>query len=211
MKHTWRVVLTVLVLVVGAGEARPAAVPRVGASRVATVAQAARDGQHDFDFHFGTWETHIKRLTEPLSGSTKWVEMKGTVTVRPLWDGRGNLEEIDARGDSMHLQGMTLFLYNPESRKWSQTFGSIDEGKLEEPMIGEFKDGRGEFYSQETYKGKSVLVRFVWSDIKRDSHRVEEAFSTDGGKTWEANFIAYLTRLCAAGEDCRARVRGGRE
>ena len=215
MKHMLRIVLAVVVLVVGAGEARVAAAATVGTGGVATNAQAStvapavRDGQHDFDFHFGTWETHIKRLTQPLSGSKDWVEMKGTVKVQPIWGGRGNFEEIDARGGSMHLEGMTLFLYNPESRQWSQTFGSIDEGKLGEPMMGEFKDGRGEFYSQETYKGRTVLVRFVWSDIKPDSHHVEQAFSEDGGKTWETNFIADLTRSCADGESCRDGVKGG--
>src|SRR6202522_3969617 len=140
MNHTRRMAMALLLFVLGAGEARPAALLRVAGTRVAAPAQALRDGQHDFDFHFGTWETHIKRLTQPLSGSTTWVEMKGTVTVRPIWDGRGNLEEIDARNDTMHLQGLTLFLYNPESHQWSQTFASIEDGKLEEPMIGEFKD-----------------------------------------------------------------------
>ena len=195
MKYMRRMVMGVFLLVLGAGEARPAALPRVDLPRVATVGPALRDGQHDFDFHFGTWETHIKRLTQPLSGSTTWVEMKGTVTVRTIWDGRGNLEEIDARGDAMHLEGMTLFLYNPESHQWSQTFASIDDGRLGEPMIGEFKDGRGEFYSQETFNGRSVRVRFVWSEITPDSHHVEQAFSADGGKTWEPNFIADLTRV----------------
>ena len=195
MKYMRRMVMGVFLLVLGAGEARPAALPRVDPARVATAGPALRDGQHDFDFHFGTWETHIKRLTQPLSGSTTWVEMKGTVTVRTIWDGRGNLEEIDARNDSMHLLGMTLFLYDPESHQWSQTFASIDDGRLGEPMIGEFKDGRGEFYSQETFNGRSVRVRFVWSEITPDSHHVEQAFSADGGKTWEPNFIADLTRV----------------
>jgi hypothetical protein len=195
MKYMRRIVMGVILLVLGAGEARPAALPRVDSPRVGRAAPALRDGQHDFDFHFGTWETHIKRLTQPLSGSTTWVEMKGTVTVRTIWGGLGNFEEIDAHNDTMHLQGMTLFLYDPESHQWSQTFASIHDGKLEEPMMGEFKDGRGEFYSQETFNGRSVLVRFVWSEITPDSHHVEQAFSADGGKTWEANFIADLTRV----------------
>jgi hypothetical protein len=188
--------MALLLFALSAVGARSAALPWVAASEVRAAAQPLRDGQHDFDFHFGTWETHIKRLTQPLSGSTNWVEMKGTVTVRTIWDGRGNLEEIDARNDTMHLQGLTLFLYNPETHQWSQTFASIDDGRLSEPpMIGEFKEGRGEFYSQDFYKGRSILVRFVWSDITPDSHHVEQAFSEDGGKTWETNFIADLTRV----------------
>jgi hypothetical protein len=155
----------------------------------------AHDGQHDFDFHFGTWKTHIRRLAHPLSGSTTWVELNGTVTVRKIWDGRANLEEIEAGNDTTHLKGLTLFLYNPESHQWSQNFAAINSGTLSQtPLIGEFKNGRGELFDQETFNGRAILVRFVWSDIAPDSHHVEQSFSDDGGKTWEPNFVATLTR-----------------
>jgi hypothetical protein len=168
--------------------------PQADAARATS--QSVRDGQHDFDFHFGTWETHIKRLVHPLSGSNTWVELNGTVTVRKVWDGRANLEEIEASNDTMHLQGLTLFLYNPGSHQWSQTFANINDGTLSEPpLIGEFKNGRGELYCQDTFNGRSILVRFVWSDITPDSHHVEQSFSGDGGRTWEPNFIANLTRV----------------
>ena len=153
-----------------------------------------RDGQHDFDFNIGTWNTHIKRLTHPLSGSAEWMEMNGTVTVRPIWGGRGQIEEIDAKGPLGRLDGMTAFLYNPESRQWSQTFASATDGTLNVSAVGSFKDGRGELYDQETFNGRVILVRALWSDITPDAHHFEQAFSTDGGKTWEPNFVATLTR-----------------
>ena len=152
------------------------------------------DGQHDFDFNVGTWKTHIKRLQQPLTGSDTWVELNGTVAVRKVWNGRAQLEEIEADGSTGHFEGLTLFLYNPHTHQWSQNFADSDDGSLEQPSIGEFKNGRGEFYDQETYNGKAIMVRSVWSDITPDSHRVEQAFSDDGGKTWEPNFIAMLTR-----------------
>jgi hypothetical protein len=161
----------------------------------APVAEKARDGQHDFDFNFGSWKTHIQRLQNPLTGSKTWVEMNGTVVVRKVWDGRGQLEEIEADSSKGHFEGLTLFLYNPESHQWSQDFASSEDGSLGTPMIGEFKDGRGELISQEQFKGRTILVRGVWSEIKADSHRFEQAFSDDGGKTWEPNFVATLTRL----------------
>jgi BNR/Asp-box repeat len=158
--------------------------------------EQAHDGQHDFDFHFGTWKTHIKRLVGPLSGSTTWVELNGTVTVRKVWNGRANLEELEASNAASHFQGLTLFLYNPQSHQWSQTFSNINAGTLSStPLIGEFKNGRGELYSQEAFNGRVILVRFVWSDITPNSHHVEQSFSDDGGKTWEPNFIADLTRV----------------
>jgi len=157
--------------------------------------QAAHDGQHDFDFNFGVWHTHIRRVLDPLSGSDKSIELNGTVTVRKVWDGRAQLEEIKADGPNGHLEGLTLFLYNPQSHQWSQTFAGSNDGVLTStPSIGEFKDGRGELYSQETVDGKVVLVRGVWSEILPDSHHFEISYSDDGGRTWKAAFIASLTR-----------------
>jgi hypothetical protein len=157
-------------------------------------ASRTRDAQHDFDFNIGTWNTHIKRLQHPLTGSNTWVELNGTVVVRPVWDGRAQFEEIEADGPTGHFEGLTLFLYNPQSHQWSQHFATSSEGTLAVPAIGEFKNGRGEFYDQEPFKGRTILVRIVWADITPNSHHFEQSFSDDGGKTWEPNFIATLTR-----------------
>ena len=154
-----------------------------------------RDGRHDFDFNIGTWNTHIQRLQKPLSGSTSWVQLSGTVTVHPIWNGRAQYEEIEADGATGHFEGMTLFLYNPDSQQWTQTFASSSGGGLNPSLTGGFKDGRGELFSVEQYAGRTILVRTVWSDIKPDSHHFEQAFSEDGGKTWEPNFVATLTRV----------------
>jgi hypothetical protein len=156
--------------------------------------QAVRDGAHDFDFNFGVWKTHIKRLLHPLSGSTESIELNGTVTVRKVWDGRAQLEEIEVDGPKGHWEGLTLFLYNPASHQWSQTFINSAMGTISGSLVGEFKDGRGELYSQDTLGGRSILVRGVWSDITPTSHHYEESYSDDGGKTWEAVFAANLSR-----------------
>jgi hypothetical protein len=171
----------------------PQAVQTTPGSAQAAIAMN-RDGQHDFDFNVGSWKTHIRRLLHPLTGSNTWVELNGTVVVRKVWGGRANLEEIEADGPAGHFEGMTLFLYNPQSHQWSQTFASSEDGTLEQPAIGEFKQGRGELFDQETFNGRTILVRGTWSDITPNSHRFEQAFSADGGKTWEPNFIANLTR-----------------
>lgn len=154
-----------------------------------------RDGQHDFDFEIGVWKTHLKRLLNPLTGSTEWVEYEGTTTVRKIWNGRANLVELVADGPAGHFEGLSLRLYNPQSRQWSLNFASVKGGVMTTPTIGEFKDGRGEFFSQETLNGRAIFVRFVISDITPNSCRFEQAFSSDGGKTWEVNWIATDTRL----------------
>jgi hypothetical protein len=154
-----------------------------------------RDGQHDFDFHIGVWKTHLSRRLRPLTGSTTWVEYEGTTVVRKVWNGRANLVELQVDGAAGHIEALSLRLYNPESRQWSLNFSNSAGGTLSPPTIGEFKNGRGEFFNQETLNGRAIFVRFVISDITPNSVRFEQAFSDDGGKTWEVNWIATDTRV----------------
>ena len=161
----------------------------------ASQALAQRDGQHDFDFEIGNWKTHLRRLQRPLTGSTTWVEYEGTTVVRKVLDGRANLVELKVDGPAGRLEGLSLRLYNPRSRHWSLNFANINDGTLTTPSIGEFKDGRGEFYNQDTYNGRAILVRFVITKISNDQYRFEQSFSDDGGKTWEPNWIAVDTRI----------------
>jgi len=153
-----------------------------------------RDGAHDFDFNIGTWHTHIRRLQHPLAGSTDYMVLDGTVTVRKVWDGRAQLEEIEVDGPNGHWEGMTLFLYNPQAHQWNQLYANAKDGILNPALIGSFKDGKGELYAQDTLNGHTILVRGTWSDIKPNSHHFQEDYSDDGGKSWEAVFIADLTR-----------------
>ena len=170
--------------------AKPAAADRAEAS-------APRDGQRDFDFEIGTWKTHVKRLLHPLTGSTTWTEYDGTSVVSKVLDGRANLVELRMDGAQGHFEGISLRLYNPQSRQWSLNFSNAAGGTLGTPTIGEFKDGRGEFYDQETLNERAILVRFVITPVDHDLCRFEQSFSADGGKTWEANWIATDTRVAA--------------
>ena len=156
---------------------------------------AERDGQQDFDFHVGTWKTHLKRLQRPLTGSTTWVEYEGTTVVRKVWDGRANLVELDVKGPAGRIEGLSLRLYNPQARQWSLNFANSASGTLTIPSVGSFKNGRGEFYAQETLNGRAIFVRFVIYDITPNSVRFEQAFSDDGGRTWEVNWSATDTRV----------------
>jgi hypothetical protein len=181
MRRSGILLRAALAALMGAAAAMPAA------------AAEPRDGQHDFDFNEGVWKNHVKRILDPLSGSTQIIELNGTVTVRKVWDGRAWLEEIEADGPNGHWQGLTLFLYNPSAHQWSQNYAN-SKGELSPPLVGSFQDSRGELFAQDTFNGRAILVRAVWSDIKPDSHHFEEAYSDDGGKTWKAAFIADLTR-----------------
>jgi len=157
-------------------------------------APAERDGRHDFDFEFGAWKTHLSRRLHPLTGSTTWVEYDGTSVVRKVWNGAANLGELEVDGPAGRIEGLTLRLYNPQSRQWSIHFANSKAGDLGQAMIGGFNNGRGEFFNQETFNDRAIFVRFVFSDITQNSFRLEQAFSDDGGKTWEVNWIATFTR-----------------
>jgi hypothetical protein len=160
-------------------------------------AATEHDGQHDFDFEIGTWKIHLKRLDRRLVGSTNWVEFDGTSVTRKVWDGRSNLEEFEVDSPTGHIEGMTLRLYDPQTHQWSLYWATSKSGAIGQPTIGEFKNGRGEFFDTEPSgpNGRSILVRFVWSDITPNSAHFEQSFSDDGGKTWEVNWITDQTRV----------------
>ncbi len=166
-----------------------------GSVPVAQNAQGAHDGQHDFDFEIGTWKIHLKRLVHPLTGSTAWTEFDGTTFTEKVWNGRANLEQFETNGSAGQIEGMTLRLYNPESHQWSIYWATSKTGTLGIPTVGGFKNGQGEFYDQEPINGRMVLVRFIWSGITANSAHFEQAFSEDGGKTWEVNWITDQTRV----------------
>ena len=157
---------------------------------------AAHAGEHDFDWEFGTWNTHLMRLAKPLSGSTTWIEYQGTTKVSKLQGGLANLVELDVTSPQGRIEGLSLRLYNPDSQQWSLNYAT--GGVLSQPAtIGGFANGRAEFYDQEFYKGRAILVRFVISDITAKSVHFEQAFSEDGGRNWEVNWIADDTRTGA--------------
>lgn len=160
-------------------------------------ADTERDGQHDFDFEIGRWKIHLKRLLNPLTGSTTWAEFDGTSVTRAVWDGRADLEEFETDGPTGHIEGLTLRLYSPQTHQWSLYWANSKNGAMGAPTIGEFKKGRGEFFDTEPSgpNGRAILVRYIWSGITANSAHFEQSFSDDGGKTWEVNWITDQTRV----------------
>jgi hypothetical protein len=158
-------------------------------------ASMERDGQHDFDFELGSWKIHLKRRLHPLTGSNTWVEFDGTSVTRKVWDGRSQLEEFETDGAGGHIEGLTLRLYNPQTHLWSLYWANQKDGTIVAPQVGQFKDGRGEFYGQDTLDGKLIYIRFIWSNTDSNVPHFEQSFSNDGGKTWEVNWITDQTRV----------------
>lgn len=182
MPHMIRCVLPCLLLALVASAARPA---------------ERHAGQDDFDFEFGSWRTQVKVLRNPLSGTADWAEYEGTSIVHELLDGRANLVELSVAGPAGRIEGVSLRLFHPDTGAWSLHYASARNGALTAPVTGKFENGRGVFHGEDVYDGRPIKVRFVISDVTADSARFEQAFSADGGKTWEVNWIAVDTRLPA--------------
>lgn len=160
----------------------------------AAAAPVLHDGSHDFDFEFGSWTAHIARRLKPLTGSTEWVGYDGTSVVHPWWDGAGNVGELRVSGLAGKIEGMTVRLYDPVARQWRIHWANRADGLIGPAMVGGFTGNRGEFYDQETLGGRSIFVRFIFSGVSTRSFRIEQAFSADGGKSWETNWIADFTK-----------------
>jgi hypothetical protein len=153
-----------------------------------------RDGQHDFDSLIGAWKYHLKRRMNPLTGSNTWVEFEGRGVCRKVFDG-ASVDQIEVDGPTGHIEGLTLRVYNPQSHQWRLYWANKKVGILDPPQVGEFKDGRGEFFAQDTVNGKTILIRFVWTNTTTNMPHFEQSFSDDGGKTWEVNWITDQTRV----------------
>ena len=151
---------------------------------------------HDFDFYWGKWRVHHRRLKERLAGSDAWQEFEGTSEAWPLLGGAGNVDDNVLELPAGTYRAISLRSYDPKTEQWSIWW--LDgryPGQLDPPVVGGFKDGIGTFQCDDTFNGKPIIVRFIWSNITPTSTRWEQSFSPDGGQTWEVNWIMESTRI----------------
>ena len=175
----------------------PTAKPNTSSAAATSDSVAAtRDGQRDFDFELGTWAIDVERLQHPLSGSTTWTHPEGyTHIVQRVWNGQASLAQLANDRPSPHFDGLMLRMYDPKSHEWRIYWGSSKTGQLDEPLVGHFTNGRGEFVMHDTYEGKPILARVVYSDITPTSFRTESSFSANNGTSWEPNLVQTFRRV----------------
>jgi hypothetical protein len=157
---------------------------------------AQSDGQRDFDWEIGSWTTSVRVLRNPLSGKPpEWAEYQGTSNVLALMGGRANFVELSVSGEAGKIEGGSLRLFNPKAQQWSLNYASLGNGMLTAPGYGSFDDsGRGTFYGSDMIDGRAIMVRFVITPRSRNQALFEQAYSANGGKNWEVNWIALDTR-----------------
>jgi len=170
------------------------------AAPLAAATVAAHDGAHDFDFETGAWTTSVRVLRNPLSGAAPdWADYQGTSVIRPLMDGRSNLVELSVAGPRGKIEGVALRLYSPQAHQWSLNYASMGDGLLTAPVFGEFDGkGRGAFYGRDMLGTRAILVRFIITQVSPAEAHFEQAYSADGGASWEVNWIAVDKRRPAA-------------
>jgi hypothetical protein len=154
---------------------------------------------NDFDFLLGSWRISNRRLKELLVGSDEWDEFPSTSVAQPFFDGAGSFELVDF--PTKGWKGMSVRLFDPEREEWTIYWANNRTGLLQAPVVGRFVDGRGEFYGDDTHdatpEGTPVRARYLWTEITERSARWEQAFSVDGERTWETNWIMELERVDA--------------
>ncbi|HEV8694481.1 MAG TPA: hypothetical protein VGQ93_09925 [Lysobacter sp.] len=148
------------------------------------------DGRHDFDFFHGRWQVHNRRLSERHVGSDQWDEFAATLDCRPILDGLGNIDEYR----SADVHGISLRLFDPHTKQWSDRWASTRDGALGAPALGAFANGVGRFLGHDQDGDRAILARTLWSDITADSFTWEQAASLDDGVTWETNWVMHITR-----------------
>jgi len=154
-------------------------------------------GLHDFDFLVGQWQVQHRRLKERLAGSHEWEEFEGTCTMRQLMDGWANVDDNFLKLPAGDYRGVGLRAYDPKTGQWAIWWldGRNPFGALDPPVQGRFENGVGNFYAEDTLRGKPIRMRFTWSQITPNSAHWEQAFSPDGGKSWEVNWTMEFQRV----------------
>jgi hypothetical protein len=147
---------------------------------------------NDFDFLIGTWNVVNRQLRALFVGSDDWETYPATSTCQRLFDGGGNLDEIvfPTKGSS----GLTLRLFDTERKVWSLYWSNSKTGLLYPPVVGTFVDDRGDFYGDDVIDGTPIKAHYIWTGVTTNTPRWEQEFSTDGGNTWESNWIMELSR-----------------
>lgn len=162
------------------------------AGKVASGAGSA----HDFDFFLGTWEVKHQRLKKRLANNTEWEEFAGSTTCQSILGGIANLNDSVSQRTSGTFRGMGLRAFDAKTNTWADWWlDGSNPTKIDVPGVGRFANGVGTFLSDDTFDGKPIKVRGLWSDITPNSLQWAQAFSPDGGKTWETNWVMRYTRV----------------
>ena len=157
---------------------------------------AGVSSEHDFDFLIGSWSVQHRRLKHRLAHSNEWENFSGTCRAWRVLDGQGDVDDNVLEAPAGTYRAVSLRSFDLETRSWSILWlDSRHPHELDPPVVGEFRNGVGTFLANDTLNGRPIVVRYIWSDITPNSAKWHQAFSDDGGRTWETNWIMEFHRL----------------
>lgn len=149
----------------------------------------------DFAFAVGHWHVAHRRLRERLVGCTEWVEFDGEMSTQPVLGGFGNVEDNLLHLPEGPYRAIALRSFDPRSRQWAIWWlDARAPHQLDVPVVGTFQDGVGTFYADDRLDGVPIRIRFTWFTSDPQNPRWEQAFSADGGTTWETNWTMDFRR-----------------
>lgn len=151
--------------------------------------------QNDFAFYAGNWKIRVKKLKAFLKGSNEWVEQDATEEIRPILNGLGYVGQFQQTVNGLRYEGLAIHLFDPATRLWSNLWADSNTGRLDPPVVGSFEGDSGTFYGKDRFDNKPIDVMFRWDLKDRNNPVWTQAFSADGRKTWETNYIMYYSKL----------------
>jgi hypothetical protein len=169
--------------------------PVATATRKLNITSSPTSSKSDFDFFVGHWNIRNRKLKTRLNNCSEWIEFDAKQEMFKVLNGTGNVDFFRTENEGHPFEGMTLRLFNPRTKLWSIYWADSNEGVLDKPVTGSFENGIGRFYSNDVFKGKDIMVVFVWDATNPNEPVWSQAFSDDQGKTWEWNWYMYMTRI----------------
>ena len=148
----------------------------------------------DFDFLFGTWRIHNRKLKTRLNNCHEWTEFEALGRCRKILNGFGNIDDFRTEFNGKPFEGMALRLFNPKTKLWSIHWADSNVVVLDVPQVGSFEGNVGKFYARDVFEGKDIIVLYQWDKTNADVPTWRQAFSADNGKTWEWNWHMTFQR-----------------
>jgi len=159
------------------------------------ISASTASSKHDFDFFEGKWKLHNKKLKSRLNNCAEWIEFESTQEMYRILNGIGNIDNFLATFDGQPFEGMTVRLFNPDTKLWSIYWADSNKGKLDPPVTGSFENNVGHFFTKDIFNDKNVIVVFRWDARDKDNPVWSQAMSDDNGNTWEWNWYMFMTRI----------------
>ena len=159
------------------------------------ITPSATSSKHDFDFFEGKWQLKNKKLKSRLANCTEWIEFESTQEMYSVLNGLGNIDNFLASFDGEPFEGMTVRLFNPNTKLWSIYWADSNLGQFDPPVLGSFENKVGHFVTKDTFNNKPILVIFRWDARDADNPVWSQAFSDDNGENWEWNWYMYMSRI----------------